>query len=68
MKLYCNPHTRFDACCFWGVRYLVWYDVVRERIAQLGAGTFEVFLDDTHKQHIISPAALEVILADLESQ
>jgi hypothetical protein len=58
--------NQFDPCCFWGVRYRVWYDTVQARMTQLGMGTFEVFLDDTHKQHIISPAALQMVLADLQ--
>lgn len=59
--------NQFDRCCFWGVRYLDWFPTVQARMEQLGAGEFEVFLDSTHTEHIISPAALGVILNDLQA-
>jgi hypothetical protein len=59
--------NQFDRCCFWGVRYLDWYPTVQARLEALGRGEFEVFLDSTHTEHLISPAALQYILADLAS-
>jgi hypothetical protein len=60
--------NQFDPCCFGGLRYLSWYDAVLERMDRLGAGEFEIFLDVTHEQHIISPAARQAVLDDLESE
>lgn len=59
--------NQYDSCCFGGLRYLSWYDTVLARMERLGAGAFEVFLDDTHQEHIISPTALEAVIADLEA-
>jgi len=58
--------NQYDSCCFAGVRYRAYKDEIKNVIFNLGAGSFDVFLDDTHREHKISDAALESIIDDLE--
>lgn len=58
--------NQFDRCCFSGTDYLIYEDTVHDLVEQLGNGNFSVFLDDTHREHIISERALSVILKDME--
>jgi hypothetical protein len=55
-------YNQFDSCCFWGRRALHWADALLLRLKSLdGAGTFEVFVDDSHEEHQIAIPALNVI-------
>ena len=36
--------------------------VVAERVVSLGAGSFDLFVDDTHREHDISDVAVDSIL------
>jgi len=58
--------NQYDACCFAGIKYRTYEQVVTRRVESVGEGGFWVYLDSTHKSHKISDAALEVIFADLE--
>jgi hypothetical protein len=58
--------NEFDACCFRGTGYTTYEPIVKGIIESIGPGSFEVFLDSTHRLHQISPRALEVIMQDLE--
>lgn len=57
--------NEFDACCFRGTGFRTYKDIVKKRVQQLGTGSYDVFLDSTHRQHQISPKALEVVFKDL---
>lgn len=54
--------NQYDSCCYGGVRYWTYEAAVRDRLATLGKGSFEVFLDDSHQSHKISSEALRRIL------
>lgn len=54
-----------DPCCFGGTGSDTYKDRVRARVAELGAGEYDLFLDDTHREHAISTAAMDRILAEL---
>ena len=56
----------YDPCCFAGVGYKTYEDVVSDRVKSLGNGSFSVFSDDSHYEHKISDVAFEVILEDME--
>ena len=59
-----------DPCCFSGNGYETYEFVIKDRISQLGKGNFQIFIDDSHKEHKISENALKIILKsmnDLES-
>lgn len=60
--------NKYDSCCFAGIKYRTYEKVVKEVVEGLGEGEFEVFLDDTHKEHKISGRALDVIFNDLENR
>jgi hypothetical protein len=57
--------NEFDACCFSGTGYTTYEDLVTDRVIKLHEGSFDVFLDSSHEQHMISDVALELILKDL---
>lgn len=59
--------NKYDSCCFAGIKYQMYENVVKEAVAKLGKGEFEIFLDDTHKEHKISSRSLDVIFADLKN-
>lgn len=56
--------NRYDSCCFGGIKYRTYEQAVTNRAAALG-GDFQVFLDETHTGHLISPTAIQRILEDL---
>ena len=51
--------NQYDPCCFAGVRYLTYSDIVKDIVNGLGAGRYEVFLDSSHDLHQISEYALQ---------
>jgi hypothetical protein len=59
--------NQYDACCFAGTKSETYKDIVRERVLELGTGEFELFLDATHREHLISKAAMSRILDELAS-
>lgn len=58
--------NKYDSCCFNGIGYLTYANVIGNKIEQLGEGGFNMFSDDTHKEHKISEATMRVILYDLQ--
>jgi len=59
--------NQYDSCCFAGIKWETYKDVVRTRTRQLGAGEYDLFLDDSHKEHLVSPLAMKQILNELAS-
>jgi pimeloyl-ACP methyl ester carboxylesterase len=59
--------NKYDPCCFAGLKWETYKDPVQRRMAALGAGAFDVFLDDTHRDHILSEAAMNRMLQELEN-
>jgi len=60
--------NRFDDCCFSGDRYLAYIEEVQAAVKKLGQGSFDVYLDESHKEHIISPETLDVIFDQLKTR
>jgi hypothetical protein len=59
-----NRHQRqalnkYDSCCFAGLRYQTYEKHVAKAVNDIGSGKFDVFLDDTHREHMISQHVLE---------
>lgn len=50
--------NRYDTCCFSGLRYQDYAEAVSETVERLGAGQWDVFLDESHDEHTISEHAL----------
>ncbi|MEG4291537.1 hypothetical protein Q5692_23355 [Microcoleus sp. C2C3] len=59
--------NQYDSCCFAGTKWETYKDIIRERVHELGTGEFELFLDATHREHLISEAAMSRILDELAS-
>jgi hypothetical protein len=52
--------NQFDPCCFAGLGYRTYSEVVRDIVERLPwSGRYDVFLDSSHAHHIISQHALE---------
>ncbi len=56
--------NQFDACCFAGTRYEVYSNKLQSFVKSLGAGEFTVFVDSTHRDHIISEYTMDRILKE----
>jgi hypothetical protein len=54
--------NKYDSCCYEGIKWQTYKDTVRSRIFELGLGEYDLFMDDTHKQHQISKTAMIRIL------
>lgn len=59
--------NKYDPSCFSGSHPRLYGDAVRERVAQLGAGSFDLLLDDTHSQHALSAHARGLVFQELEA-
>ena len=54
-----------DSCCFSGDGNETYEFVIKDRISQLGKGDFQIFIDDSHKEHKISEDTLGIILKSM---
>ncbi|MEN8194429.1 MAG: PA14 domain-containing protein, partial [Bacteroidota bacterium] len=59
--------NKYDACCFSGTKWKTYYPEVFSRVKKLNKGTWDLWLDDTHKEHKISEYILQNILSELEN-
>jgi hypothetical protein len=57
--------NKYDACCFWGVGYRTYEKHVTKAVAGLGAGAFDVYLDESHRGHMVSREAMKEAIAPL---
>lgn len=57
--------NKYDPCCFSGTKWETYRDFVRARVRKLGPGDYDLFLDDSQLEHIISEVAMKRILAEL---
>jgi hypothetical protein len=57
--------NRYDAMCFAGTKWETYKDIVRERVHELRAGEYDLFMDTTHREHKISEVAMSRILDEL---
>ncbi len=55
--------NQYDSCCFYGVAHKTYEPHVRRAVAAAGSGQWDVVLDRTHREHQISPHALETTIA-----
>ena len=54
-------YNKYDPCCFSGDSYKIFEDEIKNKLQKLRTGNFEIYLDDTHKEHKISNHSLELI-------
>ncbi len=59
--------NKYDPCCFSGVKWETYKDIIKTRVHQLGEGEYDLFLDDSHRQHTTSVFAMQRILHELNS-
>jgi hypothetical protein len=57
--------NKYDPCCFSGEFYKTYENEIKESLAILNNTNFDIFLDDTHKNHKISDYALEIIIQSM---
>lgn len=58
--------NQYDPSCFWGLRHQVYEGLVQRVLRRLGPGRFTVLHDAGHRRHMLSPAAMRRVLADLQ--
>ena len=54
-----------DPCCFAGDTYKIYHEPLKKFVSQFDSGNFEIILDDTHSEHIISDFGREFIIEKL---
>jgi hypothetical protein len=55
--------NKYDSCCFAGIKYRTYERTIKQVVADLGPGRFDIFLDESHKEHKISDEALKIVFA-----
>ncbi|WP_268544236.1 hypothetical protein [Candidatus Nitrosotenuis cloacae] len=59
--------NKYDPCCFAGDLFTTYENEIKNTMSKLGLGTFDVYLDDTHREHKISEHALNLIINNMDS-
>ncbi len=59
--------NKYDSCCFSGLKWKTYRDIIRAHMDQLGVGDFDLLLDDSHRKHIVSNFAMSQILNEIEN-
>ena len=54
-----------DPCCYSGNGHESYEFFIKDRLLQLGKGNFQIFIDDTHREHKISNTVLEYITKNI---
>jgi hypothetical protein len=54
--------NQFDICCFEGVRWKTYKDIVESRVQELGLGKFEILSDTSHHDHKVSSMVMNWVL------
>ena len=50
-----------DPCCYSGIGYESYEFFIKDKLVELGKGSFQILIDDTHNEHKISGTMLEYI-------
>ena len=58
--------NKFDPCCFSGILFENYEDELIDILEKLNSGSFDIILDDTHKEHKISEYTLKLILQKIQ--
>ncbi len=57
--------NKYDPCCFSGNLFKNYENQIEITVLQLGKGSFQIYLDDTHYEHKISENALDIIIKEM---
>lgn len=60
--------NKYDSCCFWGVGYRTYEKPMQDVIGKLGAAAFDVYLDESHRSHLVSREVLTKAIGPLVSE
>jgi len=55
----------YDSCCFSGEIYRTYDQFLTEKVEALDAGSWSIFIDRSHREHLISKKTLETVVAPL---
>jgi hypothetical protein len=55
----------YDSCCFSGEIYRTYDQFLTEKVKTLAGGSWTVFIDRSHREHLISRETLETVVAPL---
>jgi len=58
--------NKYDPCCFGGLVSKTYENEVKSKISSLNEGNFEIFIDESHREHKISDISLNYIYNDLQ--
>ena len=58
--------NRYDRCCYNGLRPLLYKEVVQTVVGQVGGGTFDIVIDESHARHKVSRRTFDRIVEDLQ--
>ena len=50
-----------DPCCYSGIGYESYEFFIKDKLVELGKGSFQILIDDTHNEHKISDTMLDYI-------
>ena len=56
-----------DSCCFSGTEWKKYSSTIKSKVAEIGDGDWDLYMDKTPSHHSISDAAMDQILLTLES-
>jgi len=59
-------YNRYDRCCYGNTRALLFAPAVEQAVRNIGGGTFEVRIDETHARHKISRWTMDAIMQDIK--
>jgi hypothetical protein len=57
--------NKYDSCCFWGVGYRTYEKPLLSAIRTLSAASFDVYLDESHRSHLVSREVLQKAIGPL---
>ena len=58
--------NKYDPCCFSGTLFHVYENDIKDILYKLDSGSFDIILDNTHKEHKISEFTLPLILEKIQ--
>lgn len=66
-KKFIQIFNKYDPCCFNGTEFEVYENEITDVVKTFDEGYFKIYSDTSHKKHIISDYALEIIINELNS-
>jgi len=66
-KKFVQIFNKYDPCCFNGMEFEAYKNEITNVVATFDEGYFKIYSDASHKQHIISDDALEIIINEINS-